>query len=168
MLICTGAGRRSTGCSWATRPSTSTPSPGSPSRGRSTRDRPVGAESSTPPGDFRRRESPWRTRTAMELTQVRYEVAEGVATLTLDRPERRNAFTAAMADELARPAAAADADETVRVVVVTGAGTAFCVGADLSGGRDTFDAKRLENRPRGPMSETIGRGPRDPGGGRGV
>ena len=100
----------------------------------------------------------------MELTQVRYEVADGVATITLHRPERRNAFTGTMADELARAAAAADADEAVRVVLVTGAGQAFCVGADLSGGRDTFDSGRLENRPSGPMSETIGGVPRDRGG----
>src|SRR3982750_2073479 len=100
----------------------------------------------------------------MELTQVRYEVADGVATITLHRPERRNAFTGTMADELARAAAAADADEAVRVVLVTGAGTAFCVGADLSGGRDPFDARRLANRPRGAMSATVGGGPRARGG----
>src|SRR3954452_865225 len=100
----------------------------------------------------------------MELTQVRYEVADGVATLSLHRPEQRNAFTGTMADDIARACAAADTDEAVRVVLVTGAGQAFCVGADLSGGRDTFDAKRLENRPSGPMSESIGGVPRDRGG----
>jgi enoyl-CoA hydratase/carnithine racemase len=100
----------------------------------------------------------------MELTEVRYEVAGGVATLTLDRPDKRNAFTATMADELARAAATADADDAVRVVLVTGAGRDFCVGADLSGGRDTFSGKRLTNRPAGPMSEGIGGVPRDRGG----
>src|SRR3954469_16946462 len=58
----------------------------------------------------------------MELTEVRYEVADGVATLTLDRPGRRNAFTGTMADELARGAAAADADDAVRGVLVRGCG----------------------------------------------
>ena len=43
----------------------------------------------------------------MELTEVRYEVADGIATITLHRPERRNAFTATMADELVSAAAAA-------------------------------------------------------------
>jgi enoyl-CoA hydratase/carnithine racemase len=99
-----------------------------------------------------------------EPAQVRYEVAEGIATLTLDRPERRNAFTGTMADEIARAAAAADADDAVRVLLVTGAGRDFCVGADLSGGRDTFDANRLGDRPEGPLNQTIGGVPRDRGG----
>src|SRR4051812_32981765 len=101
----------------------------------------------------------------MELTEVRYEVADGVATLTLDRPGKRNAFTGTMADELARAAAPADADDAVRVVLVTGAGRDFCVGADLSGGRDTFAGKRLTDRPAGPMGEAIGGGAPAPGGG---
>jgi enoyl-CoA hydratase/carnithine racemase len=100
----------------------------------------------------------------MELTQVRYEVADGVATITLDRPAHRNAFTATMAGELARAAAAADADEAVRVVLVTGAGPDFCVGADLSGGRDTFASSRIDSRPAGPLSERIDGVPRDRGG----
>jgi enoyl-CoA hydratase/carnithine racemase len=100
----------------------------------------------------------------MELTEVRYEVADGVATLTLDRPGKRNAFTGTMADELARAAATADADDAVRVVLVTGAGRDFCVGADLSGGRDTFAGKRLTDRPAGAMGEGIGGVPRDRGG----
>src|SRR3954454_22055990 len=100
----------------------------------------------------------------MELTQVRYEVADGVATITLHRPEQRNAFTGTMADELGRTAAAADADEAVRVVLVTGAGQAFWLGAAPRGGGAAFDAGRLDNRPSGPMSETIGGVLRDPGG----
>ncbi|MGY1602436.1 enoyl-CoA hydratase-related protein [Geodermatophilus sp. SYSU D00815] len=100
----------------------------------------------------------------MTYTEVRYEVADRVATITLHRPEARNAFTATMADELARAAGAADADDEVRVVVVTGAGSAFCVGADLSGGRGTFDSARVADRPAGPMSGTIGGVPRDRGG----
>jgi enoyl-CoA hydratase/carnithine racemase len=68
-------------------------------------------------------------------------VVEGrVATITLNRPERLNAFTARMCTELISALDAADADDEVRVVVVTGAGRAFCAGADLGGGGDTFDA----------------------------
>ena len=97
-------------------------------------------------------------------TQLRYEVADGVATLTLDRPGKRNAFTGTMADEIARAAAAADADEAVRVVLVTGAGRDFCVGADLSGGRTTFGPGRTERPEHGPLGQTIGGVPRDHGG----
>jgi enoyl-CoA hydratase/carnithine racemase len=100
----------------------------------------------------------------MELTQVRYEVADGVATVTLHRPEQRNAFTGTMADELVRAAATADADDAVRVVIVTGAGRAFCVGADLSGGADTFAGRRAQDRPAGPLSETVAGVARDRGG----
>lgn len=70
--------------------------------------------------------------------QVSYAVDDGVATLTLDRPDRRNAYTPVMARELAEVAAVADADDAVRVLVVTGAGKDFCVGADLAGA-GTFD-----------------------------
>ena len=70
----------------------------------------------------------------MEYTQITYEVHEGIATVTLDRPEARNGYTVRMADEAAHALRAAIADEDVRVVVLTGAGEDFCVGADLSGG----------------------------------
>jgi enoyl-CoA hydratase/carnithine racemase len=100
----------------------------------------------------------------VELTEIAYAVADGVATITLNRPEKRNAFTGAMAFELAQAAGAADADDDVRVVLVTGAGRAFCVGADLSGGGETFSGRRVENRPPGLMSETIDGVPRDRGG----
>jgi enoyl-CoA hydratase/carnithine racemase len=97
-------------------------------------------------------------------TELRYEVADGIATVTLDRPDRRNAFTWVMAEELAAAAGAADADDDVRVVVVTGAGESFCVGADLSGGAETFAERRLAGRPTsGPLGETIGGVPRDAG-----
>jgi methylglutaconyl-CoA hydratase len=64
---------------------------------------------------------------------VRYEVAEGVATLTLDQAHNRNALTPALLDGLGDGLAAAQADEAVRVVVLTNNGPAFCAGADLSG-----------------------------------
>lgn len=69
----------------------------------------------------------------MAYEQITYAVADRVATLTLDRPERLNAFTHTMADEIMAAFDAADADDDVRVVVVTGAGRGFCAGADLAG-----------------------------------
>ena len=77
----------------------------------------------------------------MSYEQIRYDVGDGVLTITLHRPEKLNAFTPTMADELIKAFDAADADDDVRVIVVTGAGRAFCAGADLSAGGDTFDPR---------------------------
>ena len=66
----------------------------------------------------------------MDLRTVRYVVADRVATVTLDRPERRNAWTGRMHEEYRHVLAEAETDEAVRVIVVTGAGDSFCVGAD--------------------------------------
>jgi enoyl-CoA hydratase/carnithine racemase len=82
----------------------------------------------------------------MELTQTRYEVENGVATVTLHRPEQLNAFTHTMRKELVDIFAAADQDDSVRVVVVKGAGKAFCAGADLSAGGSAFDRTVQESR----------------------
>ena len=71
--------------------------------------------------------------------EIAYAVADGVCTVTLDRPERLNAVTSVMIDELIAALDQADADDTVRAVIVTGAGRAFCAGADLSGGAQAFD-----------------------------
>ena len=75
----------------------------------------------------------------MSFEQIRYEVADGVLTITLDRPDRLNAFTPTMGRELIEAFDRADADDDVRAVVVTGEGRGFCAGADLAGGGDTFD-----------------------------
>lgn len=72
----------------------------------------------------------------MEYEQILYEVVDGVATMTLNRPEKLNAMTAQMGAEMADAMAEADEDDAVRAVVVTGAGKAFCAGADLGGGKD--------------------------------
>ena len=64
---------------------------------------------------------------------LRYNVAAGIATITLDRPERKNAFTMGMLDAWVTALASAAADAEVRVVVLTGAGDAFCSGIDLAG-----------------------------------
>lgn len=70
----------------------------------------------------------------MAYSSITYGVQERIASLTLDRPQARNGFTATMGDELADALHRADADDGVRVVVLTGTGRDFCVGADLSAG----------------------------------
>jgi enoyl-CoA hydratase/carnithine racemase len=77
---------------------------------------------------------------ALETLELR--VDRGVATITLHRPERLNAYTVQMGIELYATIARLDADEGVRVIVVTGAGRAFCAGADLASGGDTFSGER--------------------------
>jgi len=99
----------------------------------------------------------------MDLTELRYDVTDRVATIRLHRPERLNAFTPTMADELVRVAAAADVDDEVRVVVVTGSGRGFCAGADLGGGADTFADRLTRHRPP-ELREDIAGYPRDAGG----
>ena len=69
-----------------------------------------------------------------ELQTLRYEVQDGIATITLQRPDQLNAFTASMRDELIAAFDETDGDDAVRAVIVTGAGRAFCAGADLSAG----------------------------------
>lgn len=73
------------------------------------------------------------------FTQIRYDVSDAIATITLSRPEKMNAFTGVMMRELLDAFDLVDADDAVRVVIVTGEGKAFCAGADLSGGAKTFD-----------------------------
>jgi len=68
-----------------------------------------------------------------------YDVEDGIATITLNRPERMNAFTARMMKDLLEVLDVTDADDTVKVVIITGAGRAFCAGADLGAGGATFD-----------------------------
>lgn len=80
----------------------------------------------------------------MNYDSILLAVDGGVATITLNRPEVRNAFGNGMGDELAHAFRSCDADDRVRVVVVTGTPPAFCAGADLSGGEGTF-AKREES-----------------------
>ncbi len=74
----------------------------------------------------------------MEFREIAYEAADGIATITLDRPERLNAFTNVMRDELIDAIDRIDADDDVRVAIVTGRGRGFCAGADLGDGVDIF------------------------------
>jgi enoyl-CoA hydratase/carnithine racemase len=77
-------------------------------------------------------------RGTMDYQQITYAVLDRIATVTLNRPEARNGYTVEMATELAHAFTVANEDDDVRVVVLTGAGTDFCVGADLSAGRLDF------------------------------
>jgi enoyl-CoA hydratase/carnithine racemase len=74
----------------------------------------------------------------VDYTEITYDVADGVATLTLTRPDRLNAFTTTMMREMIDAFDCSDADDAVRAVIVTGAGRGFCAGADLGSGGDTF------------------------------
>src|SRR4051812_46991085 len=76
---------------------------------------------------------------ATQYEEIELTVAEGIATVTLDRPERLNAFTGIMMNELIDACDRIDADPDVRVAVVTGRGRGFCAGADLEVGADTFN-----------------------------
>jgi len=76
---------------------------------------------------------------ARTFDALRYEVAEGVATVTLNRPDQLNALNSVMLEELLAALELSDADDAVRALIVTGAGRAFCAGADLSGGGQAFD-----------------------------
>lgn len=84
----------------------------------------------------------------MAYETIKYEVADRILTLTLNRPEKLNAFTAKMMFELIDAFDKADADDEVRAIVVTGAGRAFCAGADLSAGAATFDYDKRKDAPR--------------------
>jgi len=75
----------------------------------------------------------------MDSCNLLKDIKDGVATLTLNRPEKLNAFTDTMGEELHTAFAELDDNDDVRVVVVTGAGRAFCAGSDLSDGGHTFD-----------------------------
>lgn len=74
----------------------------------------------------------------MEYTEILFDVADHIATITLNRPDRMNAFTGTMMNEMIDAFDQTDADDDVRAVIVTGAGRAFCAGADLGAGGSTF------------------------------
>lgn len=76
----------------------------------------------------------------MDYEHITYEVADRVATLTLNRPDKLNAFTTRMMWEMIDAFDQSDADDDVRAVIVTGAGRGFCAGADLAAGGDSFNA----------------------------
>ncbi|MDA8951123.1 enoyl-CoA hydratase-related protein, partial [Pseudomonadales bacterium] len=75
----------------------------------------------------------------MDFEQILYEKNGPVLTITLNRPDKLNAYTALMQAEIIQALDAADADDDVRAIIFTGAGRGFCAGADLSGGGNTFN-----------------------------
>src|SRR5580704_14109233 len=88
----------------------------------------------------------------MAYETILYEVADNILTITLNRPDKLNAFSGTMQAEMIDAFDHADQDDNVRAIIVTGAGRAFCAGADLSEGAKTFDrdarrgpVKRLAN-----------------------
>ncbi|MGH7023454.1 MAG: crotonase/enoyl-CoA hydratase family protein [Caulobacteraceae bacterium] len=98
-----------------------------------------------------------------QFESILYSVEDGIATITLNRPDKLNAFTARMMAEMIAAFDLTDADDAVRVVIVTGAGRGFCAGADLSAGARTFDHRasvdpiRLEARVGGVQRDGGGR-----------
>src|SRR5277367_2547427 len=89
---------------------------------------------------------------------IRYDVQDHIATITLARPEKLNAFNTTMRHELLAAFDDIDADDDVRAVIVTGDGRAFCAGADLSAGGTTFDSNQANSVEVDPSA------PRDGGG----
>ena len=74
----------------------------------------------------------------MDYQDIRLEIADGVALLTLDRPDQLNSFSGRMGQEWGDAYRRCDEDDDVRAIVVTGAGRAFCAGADMTQGEETF------------------------------
>jgi enoyl-CoA hydratase/carnithine racemase len=91
----------------------------------------------------------------MDFEQITTELSERILTITLNRPERLNAWTPTMARELIEAFDEADGNDEVRVIIVTGAGRGFCAGADLAGGGETFDYRERQ------IADSV---PRDNGG----
>ncbi|MDG5493285.1 crotonase/enoyl-CoA hydratase family protein [Niveispirillum sp. BGYR6] len=83
----------------------------------------------------------------MNYETIRYDVTDSIATITLNRPDRMNAYNPKMAHELVDAFDHVDVNDTVRAVIVTGAGRAFCAGADLEGGTSTFDFAGRDDSP---------------------
>ena len=84
----------------------------------------------------------------MSYEQITLEIADGVAVLTLNRPDRLNAFTGTMMQEMIDAFDRTDGDDAVRAVIITGAGRGFCAGADLAAGGQTFDYNADGGEPK--------------------
>ena len=87
----------------------------------------------------------------MEFKTILYKKENQILTITLNRPERLNAFTGQMMDDLITAFDKAGKDDDIRVVVVTGAGRGFCAGADLGAGADTFNRDVRDNKDQRPI-----------------
>lgn len=87
--------------------------------------------------------------TKLDYETILYDVEDGILTITLNRPDKLNAFNEKMRYEMIDACDRADADDSIKVIIVTGAGRAFCAGADLSSGGNTFDADDRSDRKSG-------------------
>ena len=98
----------------------------------------------------------------MAYTEILLDVADGVATVTLNRPAQLNAYTPTMGRELHDAFAACDADDAIRAIIVTGAGRGFCAGADLARGGGSFDREAAAEyqRPAPPADRPWAKPPR--------
>ena len=96
----------------------------------------------------------------MNYETIIYDVEDSILTITLNRPERLNAFNGEMMSELMDALDKADADDNVKAIIFTGAGRGFCAGADLSSGSNTFDYDDRDDRE----GSSGGKIPRDGGG----
>jgi enoyl-CoA hydratase/carnithine racemase len=99
----------------------------------------------------------------MSYREILLEISEGVALVTLNRPERLNAYTPIMGRELHEAFGRCDADDAVRAIIVTGAGRGFCAGADLGRGGASFDrsaASEYQERPAAPADRPWEKPPR--------
>ncbi len=94
------------------------------------------------------------TESAVSYQTLRYDVADGILTLWLHRPESMNAFTVTMANELVHAFDRASADDDVAAIVVTGSGKAFCAGMDLSAEGNVFG---LDEKQRPTMQDMVDR-----------
>ena len=91
---------------------------------------------------------------ATEFETIKLEVQDRIATLTLNRPDRLNAFNGQMMADMIKAFDVTDADDNVGAVIVTGAGRGFCAGADLAAGGETFNATaRAEREPMRPQGD---------------
>ncbi len=91
----------------------------------------------------------FKLRDAMDYETILYEVEDEILTITMNRPDKLNAFNEQMREEMIDACDRADADDNVKAIIVTGAGRGFCAGADLSSGGNTFDADNRTDRPSG-------------------
>jgi len=92
----------------------------------------------------------------MAYKEIITDVADNILTITLNRPEKLNAFTGTMMHEMIDAFQTANKDDAIRCIIVTGAGRGFCAGADLSAGASTFDATQRRDRPErnaGPVDQ---------------
>ena len=99
----------------------------------------------------------------MNYQDLLYESAEGIAAITLNRPQALNAYTAAMGQSLESAVATAVADDSVRVIVLTGAGRGFCAGADMNllqkitpGGQRVSQTQNVKHDFRSPLGPDVG------------